>query len=184
MTVTANRVDDWLNLAGWRRPVGTIPVSSATQLVGLQVGTDGQVLTADSGSVCGMSWQTPAATGVTSFNGFTGAIDTTTTFVASGIEIRGGGVGKLIVAADGSVALDAAVGKTATLSGAGGDTTVVCGTGSVITITGNNGINHFGHIGTDQTQAATIPGAVLAKWPIYDNSGTLIGYLPLYDNIT
>lgn len=39
------------------------------------VGSDGQVLTADSGDPTGMSWQTPSAGGVTSVNGQAGAVN-------------------------------------------------------------------------------------------------------------
>lgn len=41
-----------------------------------------------------------------------------------------------------------------------------------------------GDIRTGQTAAGTTLGAVARKWPIYNIAGTLLGYIPLYDNIT
>jgi len=41
-----------------------------------------------------------------------------------------------------------------------------------------------GAIGTNQTSAATTPGSVVAKMPIYDAAGALVGYIPVYDTIT
>lgn len=45
-------------------------------------------------------------------------------------------------------------------------------------------IGASGEIGTTQTSAATLPGLVVAKMPIYDTAGTLVGYLPIYSSIT
>jgi hypothetical protein len=41
-----------------------------------------------------------------------------------------------------------------------------------------------GLISSDESAAATTPGSVIAKVPVYDETGTLIGYLPVYDDIT
>jgi hypothetical protein len=40
-----------------------------------------------------------------------------------------------------------------------------------------------GDIRTSQASPATTPGSVTAKLPIYDASGTLLGFLPIYDSI-
>ena len=57
-----------------------------------------------------------------------------------------------------------------------------------LTANGNSGItgnlNVSGNIGTSATSAASTLGTVIAKWPIYNETGTLIGYVPIYDNIT
>lgn len=46
-------------------------------------------------------------------------------------------------------------------------------------------IAHGGKLGTDQAASASGPvGTVVKKIPIYDNSATLLGYVPVYDAIT
>lgn len=45
-------------------------------------------------------------------------------------------------------------------------------------------VNSSGIIRTNQTAAATTPGSVTHKMPIYDTSGTLVGYIPIYNAIT
>jgi len=46
------------------------------------------------------------------------------------------------------------------------------------------GIQNDGKIMTNQTAAATTLGNVTDKMPIYDGTGTLVGYIPIYDAIT
>jgi len=46
------------------------------------------------------------------------------------------------------------------------------------------GIQNDGKIMTNQTAAATTLGSVTDKIPIYDGTGTLVGYIPIYDAIT
>lgn len=46
------------------------------------------------------------------------------------------------------------------------------------------GIQNDGKIMTNQTVAATTPGNVTDKMPIYDGAGTLVGYIAIYDAIT
>ncbi|MDO8673035.1 MAG: hypothetical protein Q7O66_16630 [Dehalococcoidia bacterium] len=46
------------------------------------------------------------------------------------------------------------------------------------------GITNEGYIRTNQTAAATTLGNVAAKLPIYGPTGTLVGYIPIYDAIT
>lgn len=46
------------------------------------------------------------------------------------------------------------------------------------------GIQNDGKIMTNQTAAATTPGNVTDRLPIYDGTGTLVGYIAIYDNIT
>lgn len=45
-------------------------------------------------------------------------------------------------------------------------------------------IDTDGQILTNQTQAATTPGSVVAALAVYDDTGALVGYLPVYDTIT
>lgn len=45
-------------------------------------------------------------------------------------------------------------------------------------------VNYDGKIKTNQTSAGTTLGTVTGKMPIYNESGTLIGYIPIYDSIT
>jgi hypothetical protein len=53
---------------------GDIPVRGASGLGALAVGSNGQILTADSTQPLGVKWITPAPGGVTSFNGRVGAV--------------------------------------------------------------------------------------------------------------
>lgn len=46
------------------------------------------------------------------------------------------------------------------------------------------GIHDAGHIMTNQTAAATTPGSVTDRLPIYDTNNVLVGYIPVYDDIT
>jgi hypothetical protein len=41
-----------------------------------------------------------------------------------------------------------------------------------------------GDIRTSRASPATPPGSVTAKLPVYDASGTLLGFLPIYDSIS
>lgn len=41
-----------------------------------------------------------------------------------------------------------------------------------------------GQVWTNQTAAAGTLGTVVAKMPLYDAAGSLVGYLPVYDDIT
>jgi hypothetical protein len=46
-------------------------------------------------------------------------------------------------------------------------------------------VNWDGEVLTNQTTGVSgVLGSVVAKMPIFDSSGTLVGYLPLYDSIT
>lgn len=46
------------------------------------------------------------------------------------------------------------------------------------------GVYGDGKIRTNQTASASTPGTVTARMPIYNASGTLVGYIPIYDAIT
>lgn len=46
------------------------------------------------------------------------------------------------------------------------------------------GIERDGKIRTNQADVGTTPGTVQGKIPVYDQSGTLLGYVALYDDIT
>jgi hypothetical protein len=84
----------------------------------------------------------------------------------------------------------------ATLTGApsanGNSVTAKAGnaqTAEIFQVTANNnallfGIEADGDIRTSRTTAATTLGSVAAKLAIYNAAGTLVGYLPIYDNIT
>lgn len=45
-------------------------------------------------------------------------------------------------------------------------------------------VEDLGNIRTNQTAAATTPGSVVAKMPIYNAAGTLVGYMPIYNSIS
>jgi hypothetical protein len=61
-----------------------IVASSTTNWANLAVGSNGKVLTASSTAVLGVSWETPAAGGITSFNGSTSSTQTLATAGATG----------------------------------------------------------------------------------------------------
>lgn len=60
------------------------------------------------------------------------------------------------------------------------------GSGNGIIIDAPNSIiKHTGQFGTDQSASATVGvGTISKKLPIYDNAGTLLGYIPIYATIT
>lgn len=41
-----------------------------------------------------------------------------------------------------------------------------------------------GKIEPQGTVPATVPGLVIASWPIYDSSGNVVGAVPIYDSIS
>ncbi len=45
-------------------------------------------------------------------------------------------------------------------------------------------IDFDGSVWTNQGFTATTPGSIVAAMPIYDATGTLLGYIPIYDSIT
>lgn len=80
---------------------------------------------------------------------------------------------------------------TATVTGA----LEVTGAASVddLTATGDTSLKNteidgdvtlLGQLQTDQTAAGDTPGSVIASLAVYDEAGVLIGYLPIYDEIT
>lgn len=88
---------------------------------------------------------------------------------------------RCILATDGTRTTQVNSGTANVLCLGGGGTVVLGSVAHAAVFTGNTRIN--GQLETDQTAAATTPGAVVAKMPIYDASGTLVGYVPLYDSI-
>lgn len=46
------------------------------------------------------------------------------------------------------------------------------------------GVAADGKLKTNQTSAGETLGSIIAKMPIYDDSGDLVGYIPIYDGST
>lgn len=95
-----------------------------------------------------------------------------------GIATPGGPLGQF--GADGSVDLTAQAGKSVYIYAEGGAASVqVC----------HDAFSHpavqlRGQVEVPALDSASTLGSVVARWPIYDTDGNLIGYAPIYDSIT
>lgn len=186
---------------------GMLWTGDGTHVTGVAVGADGKVLTADSGAGNGVSWQTPAAAPVTSVNSLVGALTvagtvnqitvtsggtTMTLSLPSSIDLGSSGAiisggtpsGVVTWGVTGQVNVTAPTGEACILAGDHGGSVINLATGNVVNILGSGGIFIRGPWRSNQTAGASTPGTVIAKIAINDNTGTLIGYLPIYDVIT
>ena len=66
---------------------------------------------------------------------------------------------------------------------ANGEVSIETGGGGIL-ISASTMLKLFGQIGTDQSASGSTLGSVVKKIPIYDNGGSLLGYLPVYNSIT
>jgi hypothetical protein len=99
---------------------------------------------------------------------------------AGGVNVTGPAGSALGIGSAGAIAIVVPVGQLVTIEDTSGLAQLIVGQVGG----GAEAVALSGQIETDQTAAATTPGSVVAKLPIYDHTGALIGYAPLYDAIS